>query len=66
MLVCNQWDSVTAYPIKDDALETGELDYVNGGIQCLISLKSFLSAKVVHWREAQCMISFIMKEKVRN
>lgn len=23
--------SVTAYPIKDDALETGELDYINGG-----------------------------------
>jgi len=23
---------VTAYPIKDDALKTGELDYINGGI----------------------------------
>jgi hypothetical protein len=26
-------DSVTAYPIKDDALQTGELDYINGGIK---------------------------------
>lgn len=25
-------DSVTAYEIKDDAQETGELDYVNGGV----------------------------------
>ena len=24
---------MTAYPIQDDALKTGELDYVNGGIQ---------------------------------
>jgi len=28
----NTYDSVTAYPIQDDALKTGELDYVNGGI----------------------------------
>lgn len=27
--ICN---SVTAYSIQDDALKTGELDYVNGGI----------------------------------
>lgn len=27
--ICN---SVTAYQIQDDALQTGELDYVNGGI----------------------------------
>lgn len=26
--ICN---SVTAYPIQDDAIQTGELDYVNGG-----------------------------------
>lgn len=30
-------DSVTAYPLKDDALETGELDYINGGVRCLIN-----------------------------
>jgi hypothetical protein len=29
-------DSVTAYPIKDDALETGELDYINGGLKSLL------------------------------
>lgn len=28
----NTYYSVTAYPIQDDALKTGELDYVNGGI----------------------------------
>jgi len=28
MFICN---SVTAYPIQDDAIQTGELDYVNGG-----------------------------------
>lgn len=27
--ICN---SVTTYSIQDDALKTGELDYVNGGI----------------------------------
>jgi len=25
------YDSVTAYPILNDALQTGELDYINGG-----------------------------------
>jgi hypothetical protein len=29
---------VTAYPIQDDALKTGELDYVNGGIHESIML----------------------------
>lgn len=30
-------DSVTAYPIQDDASETGELDYINGGLKSLIN-----------------------------
>ena len=40
-------DSVTAYPIQDDALETGELDYINGGLKFLLSLvfEIFVSAK---------------------
>lgn len=28
--------SVTAYTLQDDALETGELDYINGGTNSLI------------------------------
>jgi hypothetical protein len=32
------YNSVTAYPIQDDALKTGELDYVNGGIREFIML----------------------------
>lgn len=34
--------SVTAYPILNDALKTGELDYINGGT----SLRSFTPALV--------------------
>lgn len=31
------YNSVTAYPIQDDALKTGELDYVNGGMELIWS-----------------------------
>lgn len=29
--LCNVYNRVTAYTIKEDALKTGELDYINGG-----------------------------------
>lgn len=35
-------DSVTAYTIEDDALKTGELDYINGGTTILLKFENKL------------------------
>jgi hypothetical protein len=35
-LTCLHLHSVTAYALQDDALSTGELDYINGGTRILM------------------------------
>lgn len=36
------FDSVTAYPILNDALKTGELDYINGGTEQHIDMLALI------------------------
>lgn len=46
-------DRVTAYEIKDDAMNTGELDYINGGMyetlrkNSLITIFQFFIYKII-------------------
>lgn len=66
-------DSVTAYTIEDDALKTGELDYINGGTTILLKFENkllilwclmpwnlifFLSAALVRYQIAGNFLGF--------